>query len=334
MARDEPLTPLEREIETQWRAISPGRCLTGEEIVTLATLGLRWQRYEAAMDHVAACDACLRLLTQLRSLESKAGRQGVSRPRPWNLQLAAAGAAVAAVAFAWIGIGTYRSSRVVVSVHDSGGLVAVTASNRLTGLSALPLAEQNLIAGALRSGRVETPPVLAGLRESGTAARAPFAFSVAAPHGIVVASLQPEFTWKLPAGASTCRIFLACAGNAGRSVATGHLTSERWVPKKPLLQGAVYSWQVAAYDSQGRELQRVPGPVRTLRFKVLDQESAARLDRLRQSAGSSHLAMGLGYAREGLIEEAEGEFAALRQVNPGSGRIRALLESVRALREG
>ena len=66
--------------------------------------------------------------------------------------------------------------------------------------------------------------------------------------------------------------------------------------------------------------------------KVLEQEKVLPLTRFRQAAGRSHIALGVYYAREGLMDEAEREFAALAQANADSTLARSLLQSVRSLR--
>jgi tetratricopeptide (TPR) repeat protein len=62
-------------------------------------------------------------------------------------------------------------------------------------------------------------------------------------------------------------------------------------------------------------------------LKQIDELSAARRD-----YGSSHLVLGLLYARAGLLEEAEHELRALQKANPDSAIAGQLLRRVRAMR--
>ena len=68
------------------------------------------------------------------------------------------------------------------------------------------------------------------------------------------------------------------------------------------------------------------------RFRILDQRAVVALAKLKESAGSSHLAMGVFYWKHGLIEESEREFQALAQANPNSTAVAELLASIRSLR--
>jgi len=72
-------------------------------------------------------------------------------------------------------------------------------------------------------------------------------------------------------------------------------------------------------------------PLPEARFRVLDQRAVDTLAKLRQSAGSSHLAMGVFYWKHGLIEESEREFQALALANPNSTAVAELLASIRSI---
>jgi hypothetical protein len=56
------------------------------------------------------------------------------------------------------------------------------------------------------------------------------------------------------------------------------------------------------------------------------------LAKLRQSAGSSHLAMGVFYWKHGLLAEAEHEFQALANANPDSSVAKELLANLKSHR--
>ena len=65
---------------------------------------------------------------------------------------------------------------------------------------------------------------------------------------------------------------------------------------------------------------------------VLDQRAVVALAKLKKSAGSSHLVMGVFYWKHGLIEESEREFQELAQANPNSTAVAELLASIRSIR--
>jgi len=68
-----------------------------------------------------------------------------------------------------------------------------------------------------------------------------------------------------------------------------------------------------------------------MKFKVLEESKWQELDRLKRSAGS-RLALGLFYARAGMLEEAERELKQLVSDNPNSPLARKLLHSVQPQR--
>jgi hypothetical protein len=72
--------------------------------------------------------------------------------------------------------------------------------------------------------------------------------------------------------------------------------------------------------------------LREARFRILDQRALAALAKLKESAGSSHLVMGVFYWKHGLLEESEREFQALAQANPNSTAVAELLASIRSIR--
>jgi Flp pilus assembly protein TadD len=68
-----------------------------------------------------------------------------------------------------------------------------------------------------------------------------------------------------------------------------------------------------------------------MRFAVLSTENFQELTSLQKS--NSHLALGVSYARAGLLNEAEREFQSLVKLNPQSELARKLLQSVRSIRK-
>lgn len=324
MRPDEALTPLEREIGRRWKDQRSGDCLTGEELVALAALGERCQNYVPWMHHVVSCPSCFRLLEQFRALEANRRPSLSTRSRSASVRLAFATTLLLGMIVCWFGVRTFLNSRVQVALQDANGRIALTAADQLVGLPELPAAEQALLVSVLRSGRIAPAPVLASLRSP----REKDAFSVHAPRGTVIAALQPEFTWKMPPGAVFCRVFMTCVNLPRNNVKTKALTADHWKPKRPLAPGAIYDWQVVAYDRRAQERARVPG-----RFQVLESKQATALAQLRQIAGHSHLVMGVAYAHAGLMQEAQLEFVALAQTNIASPVAHTLLQSVQAMQD-
>ena len=130
----------------------------------------------------------------------------------------------------------------------------------------------------------------------------------------------------------------------------GPTRAARWTPPRPLRRGGTYAWSVAAAlpgdpadttapagASPAAAGGAVPAaePARALtvvsargRFRVLDADASAALDRALRAASGSRLAAGVFYARAGLLDESITELRALAETNRDSDLVKSLLASV------
>jgi len=81
----------------------------------------------------------------------------------------------------------------------------------------------------------------------------------------------------------------------------------------------------------GKEIVAPSASAPEVKFAILSSNDFNELNQLKKS--DSHLALGIFYARVGLLTEAEREFQKLIQLNPQSELPRKLLKSVRELRK-
>jgi len=103
-----------------------------------------------------------------------------------------------------------------------------------------------------------------------------------------------------------------------------------WTPLHPLKRNAVYIWQVTALK-EGREVRRPqPRPKRRV-FRILSAEKTALAPVITELAGS-HLKLGVVYAHEGLLDDAEQEFRAAITAGEDVTLARKLLLSVKQMR--
>jgi len=292
---------------------------------------------ETTEAHLADCPECAAEAAELRAFRAEASTWtprvhapgAAERPRPrrrlpalWAFGLPGAAVAAGVVAVVFL-----QGS--AVTLRDGGGEVRLARNGALSGLPDLPAGLRGEVVAVLRGGTPATPAALAGLQPP--AALGPAPFHTTGPAGTVVADVRPTFTWELPAGATACRVrFLSADGE--QLLETKPLKEERWKPKKALTPGREYRWQVVAVAADGREVARFPQRPDVARFRVLAADRAAALARDRQALAGSHLALGLRYLQEGLLPEAEGEFAVLRAANPDSAVASRLEAAVRALR--
>ncbi len=139
---------------------------------------------------------------------------------------------------------------------------------------------------------------------------------------------RPTFRWSGLSGA-TGYIVEVYDAQFNRALSSPLLTSLSW-RAPPLARGQVYSWQVKAIRD-GQEFITPRSPAPEAKFRILDRARAAEIARARRDY-SSHLLLGLLYARAGLLDEAEHELGALQKNNPDVAIVRRLLANVRALR--
>lgn len=211
-----------------------------------------------------------------------------------------------------------QTAEAVIALNDGGGQVALHRDGRLIGLEGLSSSAQTAVKTALQRQKAVDAAALAGLRGDDGALMSGQPkhgeFDVLKPRGEVVASERPAFVWRALAGATTytVKIFDEHFNLVAQSQP---LTNTTWRPTEPLARGAVYSWQVTAVKD-GQEVKAPRPPAPQAKFKVLDARAAAELRAVRQQQPTSHLTLGVLYARAGLLDEAERELRALLQANP------------------
>jgi hypothetical protein len=135
--------------------------------------------------------------------------------------------------------------------------------------------------------------------------------------------------WAKAAGASSYWVYVN--DPAGHEVARSEeLPSERaeWILPKPLKRGEIYVWTVMAVV-EGKEIVS-PGPSSPeMKFQVLSTSALGQLNKLKKTR--SHLALGVFYARVGLLADAEREFQQLLRLNPESRLAINLLHALQLL---
>jgi hypothetical protein len=228
---------------------------------------------------------------------------------------------------------TPETAPALARLNDGGSSLTLDAQGRLAGVDQWPAAYQQLAKDALSNQRMEISPLLAGLSRPGSPLMGGDdqgqRFAVIEPAGKVTLTDRPTLRWSKLSGAAVYIVEIYDAG-FDRVSASPSLTGDSWTPP-PLARGQVYSWQVKA-DRDGKEFIAPRPPAPQARFRILDLTAAAEIARARRDYASSHLLLGLLYARAGLPDEAEQELRALQKANPDVNIVRRLLANVRALR--
>jgi hypothetical protein len=226
------------------------------------------------------------------------------------------------------------SARLAI-LRDGGGEVTVDKNGRLTGLDELSENSRRYIAQAALSERIEPADVLRRLSGEQSGLRGnddgPQGFSLLYPIRRVVTEDRPLFRWESLAGASSYRVYVLDAG--GKQVHQSEdlpSTQTQWKARGPLRRGQIFSWAVTALVD-GKKIVSPSASAPEMRFAVLSTADLQELTRLKKS--NSHLALGVFYARAGLLDEAEREFQSLVKLNPDSELPKKLVQSVRGIRK-
>jgi hypothetical protein len=222
----------------------------------------------------------------------------------------------------------------VLVLADSGRRVSLDRQGRIAGLGALDPGLEGQIAAALRAGRIERPEGqedlagAEGVLRGGEAASGTFA--PVSPVGTAVANGRPAFRWTAWRDGASYTVMVFDAGFQ-RVAGSEPVAETRWTPPRPLPPGQVYTWQVTAHLGDEEATTPAP-PAPEARFRVLNEEQSAEIARTSREHAGSHLALGILYARAGLLDDAERELRALAQANPESAVARGLLRSVESWR--
>lgn len=224
------------------------------------------------------------------------------------------------------------STKVAV-LMDAGGEVTIDKNGRVTGIDQVSENNRQYIARAALSERIEAPGVLrhlsgdqSGLRGNDTG---PQEFNLLYPVRSVIVESRPVFRWNSLPGTSGYRVYVLDAN--GKQVAQSEEVSPsqtQWRTSASLPRGQVYSWVVTALVD-GQKVVSPSASAPETKFAVLSAADFRELTRLKQS--NSHLALGVFFARTGLLNEAEREFQSLIKLNPKSELPKKLLQSVRGI---
>ena len=98
--------------------------------------------------------------------------------------------------------------------------------------------------------------------------------------------------------------------------------------RNPLKRGEIYVWEVEA-TVNGKKIVSPGASAPQMKFKILSVSNEQELEQLKKAR--SHLALGVFYAREGMISEAEHEFQILVRDNPRSSVLKKLLKQIQSL---
>jgi len=234
------------------------------------------------------------------------------------------------------GPSTREDSTKAAVLKDGNGEVTVDNNGRVTGLDQVSENSRQYVARASSSGGVDAPEILrqlsgehSGLRGNGDG---PNGFSLLYPVKRVVTEGRPVFRWESLPDAASYRVYVLDAdGNQVSESEELRRTQTSWKPSVPLRRGQIFSWVVMGLVD-GQKVVSPSASDPEAKFAVLSAADFHELTRLKRS--NSHVALGVFYARAGLLDQAEREFQSLLKLNPDPGLARKLLQNVRRIRQG
>jgi hypothetical protein len=222
-----------------------------------------------------------------------------------------------------------ENASAVAVLKDESGTVAVDKAGNVSGLDEIPLntrqeigetlLAENIKAPSTRAELAGGPIVLRGRDNSPT-------FRLRFPARTVIISDRPSFEWEKLAGATSYRV--SVGDLKGHELAKSEeLSADQmtWTPPTSLKRGEIYVWEVEA-TIDGKKVVSPGTSAPQMKFKVLSASSTQELEQLLRAR--SHLALGVFYAREGMVAEAEHEFQILVHENPRSLVLRKLLNQI------
>ena len=228
-----------------------------------------------------------------------------------------------------------QENEIIASLRDQVGTVVVTRAGKIQGVEGVSAELQHFIDDAVRAPQIKKPAILNDLRDEAITTRGTTTRDVQLrlrfPVGVTVLADRPVLRWQPLAEATSYEVMIADA--RGNEIARSEsLPADRsnWQPSQALQRGVMYTWTASAIrNSQSDTTSALTVP--ESKFKVLEIAKVQELARLKKQVGS-HLVLGLFYAREGMLAEAEQELKFLIRMNPNSPVARKLLRAVQAWR--
>jgi len=227
---------------------------------------------------------------------------------------------------------TGEESRRVITLKDGPNEIAIDETGNVVGASSLSAETRQAVKEALTEERLNRPSVLDQVASAEVSERGPSGTEervrVIYPVRTVVGDTKPTLRWTLSKTAEAYR--LEIADETFHQVAKSEdlpAATQSWNPATSLKRGGIYTWTIRAVNKEGEASSLVSQG----KFKVLSQDKVRELNQLK-TGSQSHLALGLFYAREGMVADAEREFGILMKENPNAPVLKKLLRDVRSWR--
>jgi hypothetical protein len=220
----------------------------------------------------------------------------------------------------------------VAALKDGAHEISIDQAGNVIGAPALSTDSQRTLKAALTGESLVRPTVLDDVATAEESVRAPTGneerIRILSPTRTVILQDKPTLRWTPSTTADAYRIEIA--DESFRRVDHNDellASTQSWTPTVRLARGQIYTWTIRAVSKGGEPSQLTSQG----KFKILSEDKVREWNRLRSA--NSHLALGLFYAREGMIADAEREFGILLKANPDSAVAKKLLREVQGWRK-
>jgi hypothetical protein len=224
-----------------------------------------------------------------------------------------------------------ENAETVAILKDGNGTVTVDRAGNVSGLDEMPQSTRQEIGEALLAENIKAPATRAELGGGPISLRGPGkspTFKLLAPARVVITLDRPSFEWEKLVGATSYRV--SVGDLKGHEIAKSEelpADQTKWTLPTSLKRGEIYAWEVEA-TIDGKKIVSPGRSAPQMKFKILSANGAQELEQLKTAR--SHLALGVFYAREGMVAEAEREFQILISNNPRSVVLKKLLKQIQS----
>jgi Putative zinc-finger len=210
-----------------------------------------------------------------------------------------------------------------------------TGKETLSAINPLPPDERSAVLEAISQQKIKSSDVLADLRGTqqtllgGSAEGA--RFDLLEPLGEAVLDVRPVFRWQPLAGATSYSVAIFDR-NLKPVQSSPSLRATQWTAARPLKRGQIYLWQVTAKLGDAKSVNSPSPPSPEAKFRVLNREKTDELTQFKAIHPEAHLALGILYARAGLLQLGENEFKQIPESHPDYRLAQNLLKSIQQIR--
>jgi hypothetical protein len=213
--------------------------------------------------------------------------------------------------------------------YDDGRWYGLDHRGNPVGLQAIPSDIRDEVVALFRGRDVRTPTLLSELATPDVNERGIVEGKervvLLSPLGTLIAEDRPSFKWKSVTVADSYIVEIV-DDSFNPIIQSPILTKTEWTAVLPLKRDMVYVWQVLAF--KGGEI--IEDRARqTGRFKIASVVKLNEIEKARKKY-TSHLARGVFYVKEGLLNDAECEFQKLLKGNPKSELARSIFRRIQS----